>query len=235
MSVFTPTIRIGDYPLEVLPTAEPGPTLSVIVPTRNERDNIVPLYKALSTALVKVDWEVVFVDDDSTDGTPELIRWLARHDRSVRLVHRIGRRGPSSACVEGIQASTAPFVAVVDADGQHDETLLPQMLTLLMAEPLDIVIGSRNVTEGDIRHWSPTRAELSRLATLAGRWTLGVQIADPMSGFFMFRREAISSSVRNLSSIGFKILLDILTSAPQPLRIKELSYKFRSRRAGESN
>jgi dolichol-phosphate mannosyltransferase len=220
--------------LDRLYRATPGPTLSVVAPTRNERDNIVPLYNALNAALARVDWEVIFVDDDSRDGTPDAVRWLAQHDRRVRLIHRIGRRGLSSACVEGIQASTAPFIAVIDADLQHDETLLPRMLAMLTAEPLDIVVGSRYVEHGGIGTWSRQRARLSELATRLGRRLLRAPIADPMSGFFMLRRAAFATSVRDLSSLGFKILIDLLASAPQPLRIRELPYEFRSRHAGES-
>ncbi|HEV3396787.1 MAG TPA: glycosyltransferase family 2 protein [Xanthobacteraceae bacterium] len=220
--------------LDRLYRAAPGPTLSVVAPTRNERDNVIPLYNALSAALAKIDWEVIFVDDDSDDGTPDAVQWLARHDRRVRLVRRIGRRGLSSACVEGMQASTAPFVAVIDADLQHDETLLPRMLAMLMTEPLDIVVGSRYVEHGGIGTWSSGRARLSELATRLGRRALRAPIADPMSGFFMLRREAFATSVRNLSSLGFKILIDLLASSPQPLRAKELPYEFRARHAGES-
>jgi dolichol-phosphate mannosyltransferase len=220
--------------LDRLYRAAPGPTLSVVAPTRNERDNIVPLYNALCETLADIDWEVIFVDDDSSDGTPDTVRWLARHDRRVRLVHRVGRRGLSSACVEGIQASTAPFVAVIDADLQHDETLLPRMLAMLMAEPLDLVVGSRYVAHGGIGTWSRHRARLSELATRLGRRVLRTPIADPMSGFFMLRREAFAPCVRNLSSLGFKILIDLLASSPRPLRVKELPYEFRSRHSGES-
>jgi len=220
--------------LERLYHATPGPTLSVVAPTRNERDNVVPLYNALEAALAEIDWEVIFVDDDSNDGTPDAVQWLARHDRRVRLIRRIGRRGLSSACVEGIQASTSPFVAVIDADLQHDEKLLPRMLETLTREPLDIVIGSRYVEHGGIGNWSGARARLSALATRVGRRVVRAPVADPMSGFFMLRREAFATSVRNLSSLGFKILIDLLASSPRPLRAKELPYEFRTRHAGES-
>ena len=123
--------------LDRLYLATPGPALSVVVPTRNERDNVIPLYNAVSATLAHVDWEIIFVDDDSNDGTPDAVHWLARHDRRVRLIRRLGRRGLSSACVEGMQASTAPFVAVMDADLQHDETLLPRMLEALESDPGD--------------------------------------------------------------------------------------------------
>jgi dolichol-phosphate mannosyltransferase len=220
--------------LERLAHTEPGPELTVIVPTRNERDNIIPLYDLLCAALTGRHWEMMVVDDDSADGTADVVRFLAQHDRRVRLLSRVGRRGLASAFVEGAQASAAPFVAVIDADLQHDEALLPQMLRLLEDEPVDIVIGSRYVEDGSIGAWDTGRAAISALATRLGRRVLGIPVGDPMSGFFMIRREAFAKSLRNLSSIGFKILADLFASAPQPLRARELPFEFRMRQAGES-
>jgi dolichol-phosphate mannosyltransferase len=169
----------------------PGPELSVIVPTRNEHDNVRPVYDGLCRTLQGIDWEAIFVDDDSKDGTPEAVCRLANQDRRVRCIQRIGRRGLASACVEGILASSAPYVAVMDADLQHDERLLPRMLDILKSEPIvDVVVGSRYVEHGSIGTWSRHRAWLSRFATRIGRSIKGVPIADPMSGFFMLRREA---------------------------------------------
>jgi dolichol-phosphate mannosyltransferase len=215
------------------PTA-PGPELTVVVPTRNERDNITPLYEALGLILKDVDWEVMFVDDDSSDGTLDAVRRLALRDRRVRLLHRIGRRGLASACVEGMQASTSPFIAVMDADLQHDESLLPRMLETLRSEPIDLVIGSRYINNGGIGDWDNKRARLSVIATQIGRYLLRVPVSDPMSGFFMFRRAAFEQSIRDLSAVGFKILIDLVASSPQPPRVKELPLQFRSRHAGES-
>src|SRR6266571_1580210 len=213
----------------------PGPQLTVIVPTRNEHENVRPVYHALCRTLQGIDWEVIFVDDDSQDGTPETLCQLASYDRRARCIQRIGRRGLASACVEGILASSAPYVAVMDADLQHDEELLPRMLEILISEPeLDAVIGSRYVEHGAIGPWSKQRAFLSSLATRIGRSVLQVPIADPMSGFFMVRREAFEGSVRRLSNIGFKILLDIIASSPRQLQVKEIPFHFRPRHAGES-
>jgi dolichol-phosphate mannosyltransferase len=213
----------------------PGPELTIILPTRNEHDNIRPVYDALCRALRGIDWEAIFVDDDSQDGTPEAVCRIADRDRRVRCIQRIGRRGLASACVEGILVSSAPFVAVMDADLQHDEQLLPKMFETLKTEPfVDAVVGSRYVESGSIGTWSRHRAWLSSLATRIGRSILHVPIADPMSGFFMVRREAFQGSVRRLSNIGFKILLDILASSPRPLQVKEIPFHFRERHAGES-
>jgi dolichol-phosphate mannosyltransferase len=204
------------------------------VPTRNERDNIIPLYNLLCATLAERNWEMMVVDDDSADGTADVVRFLAQHDRRVRLVSRVGRRGLASAFVEGVQASCAPYVAVIDADLQHDETLLPRMLNVLEGEPVDIVVGSRYVETGGVGDWDAGRARISALATRLGRKLLHVPVNDPMSGFFMIRREAFADALRNLSGIGFKILIDLFASSPKPLRARELPFEFRSRHAGES-
>jgi len=208
--------------------------LTVVIPTLNERENIVPLLERLDLTLAGTRWEVIFVDDDSTDGTPEAVREIGRSDPRVRSLQRIGRRGLSTACIEGILASASPFVAVMDADLQHDESLLPGMLNALRHEACDIVVGSRYVAGGGVGEWDKTRANMSGLATKLSRLICKTEIADPMSGFFMLRRDVFDSAVRDLSGQGFKILLDLLASLPAPPRLKELPYQFRNRRYGES-
>ena len=210
------------------------PELSVIVPTLNERENIQPFLELLGQALHGVDWEVIFVDDDSRDGTAAAVRAIAQRDPRVRCLQRIGRRGLSTACIEGALASAAPFVAVMDADLQHDERLLPQMLETLKYQPYDIVVGSRYVAGGGIGELNKGRAQISNLATRLSRLICKIEIADPMSGFFMLRRDLFEGAVRQLSGQGFKILLDLLASSPRPVRLKELPFQFRSRQHGES-
>jgi dolichol-phosphate mannosyltransferase len=208
--------------------------LAVIVPTFNEKDNIVELISRLESALQGINWEVVFVDDDSPDGTSDLIRSLAQSKPNVRCVHRIGRRGLSRAIVEGILATSAPLLAVIDADMQHDEKLLPQMLKTLRDENLDLVVGSRYCSGGSLGEWDTTRAAMSRLATRLSRLIVKDPLSDPMSGFFLIRRETFSNAVRRLSGEGYKILLDLFASSPKPLKFAELPYTFRARVAGES-
>ena len=212
----------------------PGAELSVIVPTYKERDNVAELVQRLNETLAKLSWEVIFVDDDSPDGTSTFVRQLAQRDYRVRCVQRIGRRGLSSACIEGMLASSAPYLAVMDGDLQHDETLLPMMLDTLKSGDEDVVVGSRYASGGSVGAWDESRIFMSHFATWFGRLIVGADLKDPMSGFFMIRRDAFASAVRNLSVIGFKILLDLFASSPCALRFKELPYQFRTRRAGES-
>lgn len=218
------------------PPAAPSvaPTLCVVIPVLNERDNIAPMVDRLRTVLDGIAWEAVFVDDDSTDGTRDVVADIGRHDARVRLLHRIGRRGLASAFIEGVGCSLAPYVAAIDGDLQHDETLLPRMLDVLQTEPVDVVIGSRYVPGGDLGDWDRRRASMSGLATRLGRKVLRTDIADPMSGFFMMPRAVFDRAARQVSAIGFKILLDLLASLPEPPRVRELPYRFRTRVAGQS-
>jgi dolichol-phosphate mannosyltransferase len=208
--------------------------LAVIVPTYREAENVAEIIRRVGAALGGIDWELVFVDDDSPDGTADLVRQAARRDARLRLIHRIGRRGLSSAVIEGMQASTAPYLAVIDGDLQHDETLLPRMLKAMETEQADIVVASRYVTGGGMGDWDQTRQQMSRLAGALARRLLGVALTDPMSGFFMVRAPVFRGCVRRLAGVGYKILLDILAEADKPLRVIELPYTFRARQAGIS-
>lgn len=208
--------------------------LSVIIPTFNEFDNVAPLLEKLERALTGIHWEAVFVDDDSPDGTSALLRQHARTDPRVRVVQRIGRRGLSSAVVEGILSTSTPYIAVIDADMQHDERLLPKMFDILSHDEADLVVGSRYVAEGGVGDWTKSRQRISHAATLLSHLVMKAPLADPMSGFFMITREAFETAVRALSIQGYKILLDIVASASPALRVKELPYVFKSREHGES-
>ncbi|MCX8506141.1 MAG: glycosyltransferase family 2 protein [Alphaproteobacteria bacterium] len=212
----------------------PIPELSVIVPTLNESGNISLVIAALTETLDGIAWEVVFVDDDSTDTTRQEIAAIAAQDPRVRMIHRIGRRGLSSACIEGAMSGFSPYIAVTDADLQHDVRKLPAMLDAVKHGQTELAIGSRYVTGGNADSFSPFRSFVSEFASKLARFTLKTQISDPMSGFFLIRRAAFDQSVRHMSGFGFKILLDIIASAPKPLVIDEFAYHFRDRQHGES-
>ncbi len=217
------------------PAAPTGaPDLSIVVPTFNERDNVAELVRRLRACLPNASWEVIFVDDDSPDGTADVVRGLAAEDSRVRCIQRFGRRGLTSACVEGMLSSSADYLAVIDGDLQHDERLLPRMLDTLMSGDTDIVIGSRYSAGGDVGNFDRQRARISRLATRISRALVPAELSDPMSGFFMMRREVFTQARPRLSNLGFKILTDLFASSPRQPRFRELSYSFGARHAGES-
>lgn len=211
------------------------PELTVVVPCRNEAGNVPVLVDRLALALAGVSWEVVFVDDDSPDGTSAVAKEIAARDRRVRCIRRVGRRGLASACLEGMMASAAPFVAVMDGDLQHDERLLPRMLEALRRGEAEVVVGSRRVPGGgDGDGLSPARRAVSGAGGALARAMLPVPLADPMSGFFALPRALAEEVAPRLTATGFKILLDVLLSAGRPLRVVELPYAFRARERGAS-
>jgi dolichol-phosphate mannosyltransferase len=216
------------------PAAHDAPLLSVVVPCYNEAANVAPLVDRLHHALAGLAWEVIFVDDDSPDGTAATVRALARTDAHLRCLRRIGRRGLASAVIEGAMAASGTVIAVMDGDLQHDETRLPAMLAALRAGN-DIVVGSRYVEGGDSAGLADRgRERLSTLGTALARRVLPVQLADPMSGFFMLNRALFDTLAPKLTGYGFKILLDLLLAAPPGLRVAEVPFKFGERLAGDS-
>lgn len=214
----------GDAPLQ----------LAIVIPTLNEAANIQPLLERMGKALAGIRWEAVFVDDDSVDGTADLIRHIGIHDQRVRVVQRIGRRGLSSAVVEGMLATAAPVLAVMDADLQHDETLLPRLFSAIAGDGCDLAVGSRYAEGGSLDGLDARREQISRLGTWLAALVMKTPLSDPMSGFFAIRREVFVDALPRLSNIGFKILVDLVASSARPLAVREIPYRFGPRFAGES-
>ena len=211
-----------------------SPQLSIIVPTFKERGNVAELVRRLDLALGGLHWEAIFVDDNSPDGTWEAVKDIAARDPRVRCLRRVGRRGLAGACIEGMLSSAAPFVAVIDADLQHDEKVLPQMLAKLTSGSADLVAATRYVAGGSAASFSEQRGAISALATKLTHKLTGVALSDPMSGFFMMRRDRLEEIAPRLSPVGFKILLDIAMTGGERLRIAEQPYSFGERFDGES-
>lgn len=209
-------------------------SIAVVLPTFNERENIPAVIERLSAALAGLNWELVFVDDDSPDGTSDVVRSYASEDPRIRLIQRIGRRGLSTACIEGILATATDYVAVMDADMQHDETILPQMLQKLLGEDLDIVVATRRADGGGMGDFAPKRVFLSRMGQLISRTVSRSELTDPMSGFFLLRRSFFLEVVHGLHDGGFKILVDMLATSKRPVRLGEVGYSFRNRLYGTS-
>lgn len=209
--------------------------LAIILPTLDERDNLAPLVERLDAALGDTIWEAIFVDDNSADGTADEARRLALTDPRLRVIQRIGRRGLASAAIEGICATAAPCVAVMDADHQHDPALLPAMLEAVQGGNCDVAVASRFVAGGHAEGLSSERREVSsHLGNRLARKLIGAQLSDPMSGFFLLETARVRALAPRLSGIGFKLLLDILATSRPPLRVREFPLQLAQRRAGTS-
>lgn len=217
-------------------SAAAGLELTVVVPTFNERDNVRKLISLVDAALSGRRWQIIFVDDNSPDGTAAEVKAVAAMDNRIQCLHRVGRRGLAGAVIEGVMASAAPCVAVMDGDLQHDERLLPSMLRALSEDEVDLVVGSRycDGPDADASALGGRREAGSRLANWLGRQVLKADLTDPMSGFFMVRRSRIEGVASRLSTSGFKVLFDLVASQDRPLKIVELPYTFRAREAGDS-
>jgi dolichol-phosphate mannosyltransferase len=208
--------------------------LSVVIPVYREAANVVPMVERLHAALAGIAWEAVFVDDDSPDGTTAAVRAVAARDPHIRCIRRVGRRGLASASIEGMLSVSSPYVAVMDGDLQHDETILPAMLRAAQ-EGADIAIGSRHVAGGAASGgFSAARGALSDAGTRLAQALLPVPVADPMSGYFLLRRDLVEKAAPRLTGRGFKILLDLLLTVPKTVKVVEVPYSFRAREHGDS-
>jgi dolichol-phosphate mannosyltransferase len=208
--------------------------LAVIIPTFNEAANVEPLLRRLSLTLADIRWEAIFVDDNSPDGTSEIVRQIALNNPQVRIVQRIGRRGLTSSVIEGMLATAAPVLAVIDGDMQHDETILPRLHAAIASGEADIAIGTRYANGGGVGEWDKNRALASRIATKISHWAIKAPLSDPMSGLMAISRPVLMAALPRMSGMGFKVLLDIVASLPAVPRIAEVPYIFRERELGES-
>jgi len=207
------------------------PTLSIIIPTFNERDNISKLLHKLESALIGHQYEAIVVDDDSPDQTWKIAQELSVGKPYLKVLHRKTKKGLSSAVIDGFKEASGRYLAVIDADMQHDERILPQMVKQMGEN--EIVIGSRKAENGGIKDWSYFRRFTSWVAGKLAHWTLKCPVKDPMSGFFMIRREVFERCSKVLNPKGFKILLEILHKS-KPENVHEVGYTFKPREYGES-
>ncbi len=208
--------------------------LAVVIPTYNESGNIQNTINKIAASLQGINYEIIVVDDNSPDNTSKKVRELADKDNRIRCITRIDREGLSSACMEGFLSTVAKYLAVIDADGQHDESLLPKMLSKLKSGDADLVIASRYVDGGSTGHLPDDRVKISKFATQLSRLIMKHKVSDPMSGFFMLHREKLEPLFPEISAKGFKILLDFLIHASESLRIVEIPYQMRARHSGKS-
>lgn len=212
----------------------PAPGVSLVIPTFDEAANVRPLVDLIDAALAGVDWELVFVDDDSPDGTADAIRQIEASDPRVRLLHRVGRRGLSSAVLEGAAMARAPRVAVMDADLQHDPSTLREMLEIHTRGEAEVVVASRFEHGATLAGLRGYRRWVTNLGIRVAQRASGIHLGDPLSGYFLAPTALFSEASDRVSGLGFKILLDVLMSVDRPVRLREVPTPFRPRVAGHS-
>ncbi len=208
------------------------PLFSLIVPTYNEAENIVPFLTAVHLMIESIPHEVIVVDDDSPDLTWDIASHYAEQHPWVKAIRRRNIRGLSSAVLEGFAAAHGEILGVMDADLSHDEHQLP-ILILKVQEGADLAVGSRRVPGGGATRWPWYRRFTSTVATRLATWFLGLPLSDPMSGFFVMKRSVYEGCRTRLYPTGYKILLE-LVSQSGPLKIAEVPFVFRDRRQGHS-
>lgn len=208
--------------------------ISIIIPTFNEAENIPILINRLQEVLLRMDYEVIVVDDNSPDGTAAVVKDLAKGAKNISCIERVGRKGLSSAVIEGIRSSKGEFLVIMDADLQHDERIIPEMFNVCSRDTLDLVVGSRYAAGGDVGQFGKFRSRISSMATALSSKVIGVKIKDPLSGFFIVRKSFVLPLLEKLSGKGFKILLDIVLTAEKAPKIEEVPFVFGVRNAGKS-
>ena len=211
----------------------PGKDLSIVVPVFNEAGNVLPLVAALHESLQGLDWEVIFVDDDSPDGTAKTVRDLSLLDERVRLILRVSDRGLSQACIQGLLSSRSDILCAMDGDGQHDPDVIRELIAPLQSGGADIVSAARQLDGANLAGMSQFRIKTSQVGNWLCRVMLGRDLSDPLTGFFALHRSTLLKVVRKIDAPGFKILLAIL-AADSTLRHREVPFNFRKRLHGQS-
>lgn len=207
--------------------------LSLVLPTYNEADNLPELLAEIEGAVGDIPFEIIVVDDDSPDRTWEVAGRCARDRPYLRVLRRVGRRGLSSAVLEGFRMAQGDILAVMDSDGQHDPRLLPRLYGAVR-ENAGIAIGSRYVPGGSVEGWAQARHAASYIATGLAWLVCPRRVRDPMSGFFALDRRTFAVLETRVHPRGFKILLEFLAILPPGARVAEVPLAFRLRRRGES-
>ncbi len=207
--------------------------LSLILPTYNEAANITGLLETVDGVLQSIAHEIIVVDDDSPDGTWKVAMDCAKRRPAVKVLRRVGKKGLSSAVMDGFDAAHGQILAVMDADGQHDAGLLLRLVSAIQ-KGADLSIGSRYVEGGSVGDWVADRRIISNAGTFFAKRLSQVPVSDPLGGFFAIKKELYKNIRPTLQPTGFKILLEILAAVPPSSRLVEVPLVFRMRLQGES-
>jgi dolichol-phosphate mannosyltransferase len=207
--------------------------LSLVIPTYNEVESLPVLLPVVQEALKGIPHEVIIVDDDSPDGTWHKAEELRAFYPTLRVIRRRGERGLSSAVVAGFRAARGEILAVMDADGQHDASLLKKLVETVQIRR-GVAVASRYIPGGSTGQWNRRRTFLSRASTRITMLLCRLSVHDPMSGYFAIDRSLFERIAPQLHPRGFKILFDILMRLPRGTPVTEVPYTFAPRTVGQS-
>lgn len=209
--------------------------ISIVIPTYNEHENIAVLLAQLGELLAPIAsaYEIIVVDDASPDNTADIVRNFAALNTTVRLISRSEQRDLSTALAAGFDSAQGEYLLAMDADLQHDPALVLTMLDIARTNPVDLVVATRYANGGGMVDWGKARLLLSCIATRIVSWVSGSAISDPLSGYFLLRRGSWREMRPRLIPSGFKLLLEIISTAPD-LRHAEVGYRFTGRQRGSS-
>lgn len=208
------------------------PKVGLVVPTYCERENITPLLAAICPVLGPWDYEVIFVDDDSPDGTAQVIRDAMSANPRIRLIVRRGERGLAGAVIRGFREAEGDILGSINADLSHDAAIIPALIGAIDGGA-EMAVGSRRILGGGFLNWPWYRRLASKVATAMTRRVLKFPLSDPMSGFYFLRRSLFECAQSELHGRGFKVMLELAVLG-RPYPVAEVPYVFKNRQRGSS-
>ena len=210
--------------------------LSIVIPALQEQKNLSKLIPKIYKLVKVKNFEVIVVDDNSKDGTENYIREFKKSKKKVNLkclVRKNLRSDLSKSCVKGFEKSKYNYILVMDGDGQHDPKYINKLYKIIISQEYDVVVGVRDLFSSKQNKLSFLRINMSRIITLIVNFLFGFKTSDPMSGFFIFKKNIYNSNKRLLFKKGYKILFDLIT-VNQKLKIYDLKINFLIRKSGFS-
>ena len=210
-------------------------SISIIIPTFNEIQNIIPLVQKIKVSLnSKINWEIIFVDDNSPDKTYEKIKSLKKDYSNIKVIKRLNERGLAGAVLTGLNSCSYEQIIIMDADLQHDPIFILKLLNKMYQNEASIVVASRFIKDSKSNNFHILREIGSKTMIKVFNLFSSIKLYDPMSGFFIIKKDLFLKISKNLSSDGYKILADIILNIPKNVKVSQIPIDFKQRHAGES-
>ncbi len=210
-------------------------SLSIVIPTYNEKKNLIKLSQSIKKYLKLKKYEVIFVDDNSNDGSLEILKEIKKNNKKFKYILRKQPiKDLSKSCFMGFKKSSYKNILVMDGDLQHDPKDINKLIKAYQRNKADIVVGSRNLFNNKNKGLGFVRLNTSKLLILVVSLMLGKKTNDPMSGFFLFKKKIFIKSAKKMNKIGYKILLDLIYSVNYKIKVVDVVINFKTRQLGNS-